>query len=242
MSATLQHPLRITIAYKETRADATYPVTDYNNGGMQATRFHVLFGASTVADKLIDTEPIDLRVATLEGRKIVVLLDTFTGGAHCCFETTIADAKGVAGPTIVTNDWGNPGYALMISKDRSGYVFRTADDAMAYAFSSFAASRFPIRIVEYRTDDFIDVTNEYKTLVENDAASQWKEYLTDASSGAAPESALVAFLADEYRLGLQDSGWKRVRASYGSDAIFENRARSWLEKNGYKVSPAPPPH
>lgn len=240
-NATIGHPIRDRIRDGDLIAEATYPVTDYNtreNLSVSTTRFRVIAAQRTVVDKLINMEPVDMRILTVEGGKRVALLDAYTGGMHCCFESALVDPESSPGGTIVMYDWGNQGYSLMLSTDRSGFIFSTADDAMAYAFSSFAQSTFPIKIVAYRDEQFVDVTKEYPALIKLDAAQLWKSYLTDASSGIAPESALVAYLADEYRLGVGDSAWARVRASYGEDVNFEAKANAWLQKNGY-ASPSP---
>lgn len=240
-NATTDKPVRVHLVRDQLKAEATYPVADYNNNGENATRFHVTQGGTVVLDKLVDSMPVDLQMITAEGGKTLVLLDTFSGGAHCCAGTAISDPSDEGGPTYTSRDWGNVGYKLIRSADGSGYVFQSADNAAAYAFSSFAGSTFPIQILAYRERKLVDVSVEYPEALKEDAAKKWSEYLTDASSNAAPESALVAYLADEYRLGQSKKAWDRVHAAYGTNQEFDTKARSWLESNNYRVTTAASP-
>lgn len=245
-NATADKPVHIHLVHGSLKADATYPVEDYNAGADKATRFHVTQAGALVLDKLVDNMPMDLQIVTAEGDKTLVLLDTYSGGAHCCLGTAISDPSAEGGPTFTARDWGDVGYKLIKSTDGSGYVFQSADDAAAYAFSSFAGSTFPIQILAYRDGKLVDVTAEYPNTLEEDAAKHWREYLTDASSNAAPESALVAYLADEYRLGRSRKAWDRVHAAYGANQDFDTKARSWLQSNNYTsplaaMSPSPSP-
>ncbi|HEY5256829.1 MAG TPA: hypothetical protein VIJ12_00460 [Candidatus Baltobacteraceae bacterium] len=243
-NATADHLVQVAVAHGTLKATATYPVTDYNADLDNATRFHVTQGGQVVVDKLIDNMPMDLRIITAEDGRTLVLLDTYSGGAHCCYGTALTDPNDASGPSFTYHDWGDVGYNLVKSADQSGYVFESADAAAAYAFSSFAGSTFPIQILSYREGKLVDVTNEYPATLEKDAAQHWREYLTDASSNATPESALVSYLADEYRLGRSKTAWDRVHAAYGSNQDFDTKAVSWLQSNGYgstAVAPAATP-
>jgi len=231
--ATVSLPTHASLTHGELTIRATYPVYDYNSS-RNATRFRAMLSGKVITDKLVDEIPTDIRIAKVEGGDEVAILDDFSGGAHCCFGSALID-PGLNGEDIsfTTIGWGNVGYTLRQSADGSGYVFKSGDDALAYAFSSFAGSTFPILIVAYRDGKFIDVTNEYPDLVHEDAKTHWKEYLTDAASNIAPDSAIVAFLADEYRLRNQDTAWKYVRNAEGDRADFYTSATAWLKKNGY---------
>jgi hypothetical protein len=225
---------------------ATYPV----NGGEQttttATRLTISVDRHTVIEKRIDNAPTGLTLITLEGGQLASVLDTFSGGAHCCFASTVAIATGSSDGLIVTRDFGNPGYSFMKAADGSGYVFRTGDNRLAYAFSSFAGSTFPLMIWSFRDGDFKDVTREYPAALANDAGRHWAEFMNDAKDSTAPHSALVAYLADEYRLGAGPAAWKKVVAATSGDDTFHEQALSWLSASGYvgaapQVSTSPVP-
>jgi subtilisin-like proprotein convertase family protein len=175
-----------------------------------------------------------------------VLLDVFTGGAHCCVHSLIYRYD----PTrhryrLAVHDWGNVGYRI-VDLDRNGQPeLRSADDRFAYAFTSYAGSVFPVRIWHYRHGRLVDVTRSFPGLVRADAANAWRAYLSLRRTD--PRGALAAWLADQCLLGRQDEGWRKVDAAYrrrelgpraGLSGWPQGRAylkalRSFLRKLGY---------
>ena len=71
-----------------------------------------------------------------------VILDTYTGGAHCCAVSLIFRKVG-SRYTRIVSWWGNPGYRLA-DFDRDGRPeLVTADDTFGYLFTSWASSGEP---------------------------------------------------------------------------------------------------
>jgi subtilisin-like proprotein convertase family protein len=195
---------------------------------------------------LIDPHPLAIRDLDGDGEP-EVLLDLYTGGAHCCFYTVILryDGSGYRGSVAF---WGDPGYELR-DLDRDGRPdFVTGDDRFAYAFTSYAGSVLPILVRRYDHGALIDVTNDYPALVRAEAAHLWTEYLRDHRRRDADVRGLLAgWLADEYRLGRQDEGWRRIEAAFRRGELSAPRVdpiwpagrkylsalRTFLVKNGY---------
>jgi hypothetical protein len=231
--ATAEKPLQLRIASGRVHATVTYPIKN-------DSRFRVTDGGRVVIDMIGGNMPRDMRFARLEGAQNVVLLDMFSGGAHCCFSTALANPSDRAHP-FAEIEWRNIPYTLIPSARGNGSVFLSADDTGAYDFSSYADSRAPIRILSYRNARFIDVTNEYPNLIENDAAAQWRGYTQRQSNAKddvqGPRPPLVAYIADEYRLGRGEEAWDRARASYGRSRAFYAAARAWLSDQGYTQIP-----
>jgi len=230
-SGTLARPLRMSAARGSIRASAVYP-----NPSPYHSRVRVTDGGRSLLDTVTGDVPMGWHFGELEGHRPVLLFDGFTGGAHCCFDTTVVPI-GNAGGRVTRIDWGDPGYALRESAAGSGSVFVTADKAMAYAFGSFAASTFAIKVVTVRDGVVRDVTGEYPALIERDARDQWATYLKrkhDPDALAAErEPPLVAYLADEYRLGGGSAAWAYVRAVNGPAPAFYTKALAWLREHGY---------
>jgi hypothetical protein len=131
-----------------------------------------------------------------------VLLDTYTGGAHCCFESLIVLADGEQAGHAISHFWGDPGYSV----ERLGGepVFVTADDRFAYAFTAFAASGLPLEVFAIGPHGVMnDVTQSEPALVKKDAAQWWKAYTSLRGKTAEDDirGVLGAWCADEYRLG-----------------------------------------
>jgi subtilisin-like proprotein convertase family protein len=199
-------------------------------------------GLQTIADP----QPLTIRDLDGDGEP-EVLLDLYTGGAHCCFYTVILRYDGHRYRGSV-GFWGDPGYELR-DLDRDGRPeFITADDRFAYAFTSYAGSVLPILIHRYDHGALADVTNEYPSLVRAEATHLWREYLRDHRRRDADVRGLLAgWLADEYRLGRQDEGWRQIEAAYRRGELSAPRVdpiwpagrkyltalRAFLVKNGY---------
>lgn len=128
-----------------------------------------------------------------------VVVDLWTGGAHCC-EQTFAALLGPK-PTWIAHDWGNAAYR----GERIGglYYFVSGDNRFAYAFGPYAGSWFPAQIWTIKHDRLTDVTRSMPALVATNEQRAWMQYL-----GARHDSAegrglgvLAGWCADEFLLG-----------------------------------------
>src|SRR5262249_9704366 len=157
--------------------------------------------------------PLTIRDLDADGEP-EVLLDLYTGGAHCCFYTVILRYDGSRYRSGVAF-WGDPSYELRdVNRDGRPELV-TADDRFAYAFTSYAGSVLPILIRRYDHGALPDVTSQYRSLVRGEATSLWREYVQEHRRPDADVRGLLAgWLADEYRLGRQDEGWRQIEAAY----------------------------
>jgi hypothetical protein len=155
-----------------------------------------------------------LHVVDLDGDgEPEVMVELYTGGAHCCFSTVFLryDGRRYRG---VMHVWGNVGYHLA-RLDENGPELVSADDRFAYEFTSFAQSDFPVQIWRYHHGALTDVTGDYRYAIRNDANQLWHAYLTVRTQPDCDvRGILAAWLADEYRLGLAVEGWKQIETAY----------------------------
>jgi hypothetical protein len=137
------------------------------------------------------------------------LVDLFTGGAHCCFVSYLLTPNG-GHVELVRELWGDPGYRLADLGDNGRLEFVTADDRFAYAFTAYAASLLPLRILSLEGTRLVDVTRSYPAELESDARAAWRLYL-QVRRGPTPDvrGVLAAWAADEARLG----DWKSATAA-----------------------------
>jgi subtilisin-like proprotein convertase family protein len=158
--------------------------------------------------------PVVIRDLDADGEP-EVLLDLYSGGAHCCTYTLIfryrphfRDYRRIVGW------WGNVGYRLG-DIDRDGRTeLQSADDRFAYAFAAYAFSLEPIQLWHYDRGRLIDVTRSFPRLVERDAGGLWSLYLrTRRSQYPEVRGILAAYLADLYLLGREDEGWRRLETA-----------------------------
>jgi hypothetical protein len=122
-----------------------------------------------------------------------VLVDLYSGGAHCCSITRVLRWNGKA-YVSTTRNFADPGYTL------DGATFVTADARFGYAWASFADSAFPVQLLTFGARGWRDVTRAHRDTLRADAARWLKEY-KQRRSGTRALGVLAAWVADEYRLG-----------------------------------------
>lgn len=140
-----------------------------------------------------------VQVLPLSGSEPSVVLDLYTGGAHCCSVAKVYAYDASANTYVVmTHDFRNPGYEFR-PVGRGGHdQFVSGDDNFAGVFTSFAASGFPLQIWRSGSTGFRDVTRRHRKLIVKDAArwlALFKQHLGDG------EGLLAAWAADEELLG-----------------------------------------
>jgi hypothetical protein len=139
----------------------------------------------------------------------------YTGGAHCCFVSSLYLSEHHASSyERRTKQWGDPLPTLIDLGSDGISELKSLDDRFAYAFTDYAESAMPVQIWSYANGRTNDITRRFPALVEKDAQAQWQAYLRARShKDSSMRGILAAYLADEYLLGEQDTGWKRVDAA-----------------------------
>jgi subtilisin-like proprotein convertase family protein len=194
----------------------------------------------------IQGDPILIRDLDGDGEP-EVLVDLFSGGAHCCWLTVFFRYDGHR-YVKTTHVWGDPSYSLQDLDGDGRPELVSSDDRFAYEFTYYAASALPLQIWHFYRGVLTDVTSNYPALVRKDAANLWTEYLqTRHESGADVRGVLAAWLADEYRLGLAARGWEKIQVAYAHGEVSAPRVdplwpagkkyltalRIFLAKSGY---------
>ncbi len=167
-----------------------------------------------------------------KGEKILVV-EYFTGGAHCCDFITAAVIKNDKYIVKDTIWWGDSGFEIK-DIDGDGSMELTGYDVrFAYAFTSFAGSQFPVLIYGYRNGKFTDITKKFPKLVEKDMAD-FKKSLNDDylkpgfkcpqpgedmySTESGPVQALLAAIAEDYyNLDRIDEAYEYINKVYKCD-------------------------
>jgi hypothetical protein len=132
-----------------------------------------------------------------------VLLDLFSGGAHCCSITEIFSYDpGTMTYARTQRDFGDPGDQTVDLDHNGRYEFLTADDSFAYEFTDFAASGLPIEVLTFTDRRFHNVTRNYPQLIAKDAAGWLKAFKSMAKQHYDDSVGLIAaWAADEDLLG-----------------------------------------
>ena len=147
-----------------------------------------------------------------------VLLDLYTGGAHCCVVGQIFTFDAPAYRRAAERNWADAGYRIA-DVDRNGSVeLKSADARFAYAFAAFAFSAFPLQVFRWRGDHLVDVTVRFRRALRKDAR-RWMRIYRHAEYE--PQGALAAWAADQYRLGHRRDARRVVRRAVRTGRLRE---------------------
>ncbi|MGB8197940.1 MAG: hypothetical protein WCF25_13135 [Acidimicrobiales bacterium] len=157
-----------------------------------------------------------------------VMIEGFTGGAHCCETPVIylfdrAENRYVKVVDMSPIDFENPhafdtnvGFIPKVVGDK--VLLQTGDDAFDYTFGCYACGVDPIVLDSVSFHGLTDVTLQEPALVAADARADWKyvqesvkaEGSTSAKVIPYPFGFLAPWVADECALGHGASAWSKV--------------------------------
>lgn len=173
-----------------------------------------------------------------------IITDFYTGGAHCCIYSLIYGYKPDKKQySQIKHFWGNGGYSFRDLDQDGTPEFYSRDDRFAYAFTSYAASAYPLQVWQYRDGKMLDVTRQYPRQIYDNAYQLWKLFEEQRKAGIDPQGLnvkgiLAAYLGDKYLLGQGEDGWKRVRQVYklsNREQYFRD-LQKFLQENGYTAN------
>jgi hypothetical protein len=175
-----------------------------------------------------------------------VLVDVYTGGAHCCAQTEILRFNGATYAPFETS-WGNIGYELKDLNGDGRPEFVTADDAFSYAFSSYAGSFHPPLVVDFDAvakGSFRDVTRSYPALVRKNMKAALHALARARRGHYETLGPVSAYVADLYLLGRgREARPYLARARKRGDLrnatgraprSFDRQLLAFLHKQGYR--------
>ena len=175
-----------------------------------------------------------------------VLVDAYSGGAHCCALTEILAFNGT-GYGVTEAYWGNTGYELQDLDVDGKPELVGYDDAFAGAFSSFAASFFPPRVVDYDPSvkgALRDVTDHFVALIRKNQRQALHALKRARRQHYETLGIVAAYVADMYLIGDNDAVrpyLKRARKrgdlrtiSGRAPRSFERKLLAFLKKQGYR--------
>jgi hypothetical protein len=140
-----------------------------------------------------------LKVADLDGDgEPEVLVDTFSGGAHCCLTARLLtwDGTGYLPKDIAYRDVG---YELRDADGDGRQELVGYDPRFSEAFTYFAASAFPVQVLQVDHGRTVDVTKRFPTVVAKDAKLRLAD-LRRARKRDDIRGLLAAYVADLYSL------------------------------------------
>lgn len=173
-----------------------------------------------------------------------VLVETYSGGAHCCLATVIV-SRGKAGYRTFRHEWGDVGAAYKGQWRQGVYFFLSADSGFAYAFTSYAGSAFPAQAWTLTASGRLrDVTRERLDHVRGNAAKQWRHYNEERGGEGTIRGVLAAWCADQHLLGAgetceaeleraRQAGWLETANEDSSVSEYLAKLHRLLRVGGY---------
>lgn len=152
-----------------------------------------------------------------------VIMQSFTGGAHCCWQVIVATPVGHDFQIASVDEWD--GEAIPWPKDLNGdgrVDFEMLDPAFEYIFGSYVCCSAPPIIINIRDGKAVNVSNDpsFAPVYRADMA-QWRDCLTQ---GGQSDCAILA--ADAARLGEFDRVWPKLTAYFEQREEFFDRNES----------------
>lgn len=191
-----------------------------------------------------------LKLADVTGDGILdPIVETYTGGAHCCTLSAIAPSTATGWAKPVTRNWADYGFKLENLGGTSQVEFKAYDQRFTGAYSSYAASRSPLQIFRFQDGSYADVTREFPDWIKLDAtdrAKDWQDAATEDQEFRAElgRSAAAAWIADLALLGDYEAAKAVVKASSdrgdfaGTGSDFPGQLGHDLKAWGYVPDPA----
>jgi subtilisin-like proprotein convertase family protein len=155
--------------------------------------------------------PSAVKLRDLDGGEPEVLVDLYSGGAHCCLFTLILRWDAAARRYRSTlGYWGNYGSRLSDLDGDGKPEFSAFDERFVYEFTAYVFSSAPIRIWSYEEGKLVDVTRRFPALIQKSAAINLGYYMkARGDRNTDVRSYVAAYVADQYLLGDPAEG-KRV--------------------------------
>ncbi len=172
----------------------------------------------------LGAQPTRVVVRDLDGGEPEVLVDLYTGGAHCCIETLVLRWDGHAYRHTLEY-FGNYGYKLA-DLDHDGLPELSAyDERFVYTFTAYVFSSAPPSILDYRRGKLVDVTRRFPAEIEKNAAYNLKQFgkLKRAPTGFDPRAFVAVYVADQYLLGRADVAKKTLDDALRKGILYHGK-------------------
>lgn len=207
-------PLTIRIGRK-TDEDGIAPVVTVTNGDASAT-----MTGEVVSDSYTHHVGVFQNVP---GGPPAVMLQSFSGGAHCCNHVQMIEA---AGDGLRVIDLGSfDGDQMDLPKDISGEGVADlvgVDQSFLYSFTAYAMSYAPPRVLNMVGGKVVDVSARpaFARLFREEVARAGKACRTD-EDGAVRNGACASYVAAAARTGSLQKAWSDMLASYDPSQEWE---------------------
>jgi hypothetical protein len=151
-----------------------------------------------------------------------VMLQSFSGGAHCCNSVQVAGLVGGRLKVVDLGSWDGDNIAIPQDVSGDGTVdFVMYDNSFLYAFASYADSYAPPKIFNIIGGEAKDVSGNpaFRSLFGK--SMQQAGERCRPGSDAVPNGACAAFVASAARIGKLNQAWPQMLAAYDASSDWD---------------------
>jgi Uncharacterised protein family UPF0547 len=165
----------------------------------------------------------------------VIMLQSFSGGAHCCNHIQLAGYSSGRLKVVDVGSWD--GDEIEPPKDVSGdglVDFQMIDNSFLYAFTAYAMSYAPPKILNIVGGKVVDVSarREFKPLFLK-AMRDARSACVGSDDGATRNGACAAYVAEAARVGKLNVAWSEMLGAYDASQDWEWPKGCWVsDDNG----------
>lgn len=204
-------PVEVSVTYEPYKAGQDYPEA-YKN-----LRYDIAYGGIkqiSSGDLMLFTGGVSLK--DLDGdRTAEVIIETYSGGAHCCTNFRIYSWRNDRFRETETGMLDGSGGTFRDIEGDGKMEFLTADNRFLYTFSSYAGSYPPSRILSFRRSKFEDVTRRYPKTLRTRLQRMFNAFQDiKRHNGTEVNGILAGYVAQKILLGEYEAGWKFMLANY----------------------------
>ncbi len=143
-----------------------------------------------------------------------VIIQTYSGGAHCCTTFSIYTWQGDDFVAETTGYLDGGGGSFEDLDGDGTKEFQTLDNAFFYAFDSYAGSFPPSMILSLENGQFVDVTKQFRQKLKGHAWQMFQAIRESQAQGYGANGILAGYVAQKILLGEFDQGWEFMLANY----------------------------
>jgi hypothetical protein len=178
--------------------------------------------------------PVSIQIAELDPSNPYpeVVVSFFTGGAHCCSDTSVvtSNADGSEWTVVEVGEFdGSP--ILAVDADGDGtYEFETRDNAFLYAFGCYACSEAPLQVLALGGGKIKDVSTAARF---KKAHAAWLKNMIMGVPDEDVNGFLAGYVGQKIRLGEGKQAWDLMLKYYDRDTDWGLEAcEEEVDENG----------
>lgn len=212
-----EEPVQETLQSGNVRVEVNYQPGD--DTWDSSFNYEIFYGGTSWVDATSEFSlfgAIDLQDLDSDG-DAEVIVETFSGGAHCCTTHQIYSWAG-DGFSVATSEMRDGGGGAFEDLNGDGKVeFVAFDNSFLYAFSSYAGSYPPTQIFTFENGNLVETTRQFPDYLRSQAWEMYQAIERSGSQDYEVNGILAGYVAQKILLGEYEEGWNFMLARYDRD-------------------------